>query len=218
MPDVARDRVARTVRAGQRIGRAPGREDHRVEGKIAVLGQNPRGATVFHADPGGFRPEETTPGRIAKKRRKNIRAPVRLREDATSALGFEFYAEFGQQVLHILRGKAVDRRKEETRVFRHVVDEFGGGAVVGHVAPPFARNEDLFPRTVVLLDDGHARTGAQRRTRGEKPRRAAPDHGDVLFVRFSCRRHIRPRPVPDGRSVRAPRSRGVASRRREARR
>ena len=136
VPCLAREAVAVAGRAGLRIGRAAGRDDHAVRrpalpscpnaGHAAVLHDKVAHARVNDAHARAPYPEE--------QRVDDVGSPVRHREHAVSALGLERDALFLKKRLHVRRRKRAERGIEKARIDRHVAQHLLRVAVVADVA------------------------------------------------------------------------------------
>ena len=143
MPCLAREAVAVAGRAGLRIGRAAGRDDHAIRrigflsdahaGHAAVLDDNVRYRSVHDGNARAFNPE--------KECVDDVGSPVRHREHTVSALGLERDALFLKKRLHIRRRKRAERGIEKARIDRHIAQHLLRVAVVADVAASLAGYE-----------------------------------------------------------------------------
>ena len=93
--------------------------------------------------------------RIAQQRLPDLLGLIRYREHPAATLHLQLHAKAFEQLHGLCRGERPQRGVQKARVRAHMAQKLLCRAVVGHVAAPLARDKDLLPGLLGMLQHRH---------------------------------------------------------------
>ena len=218
VPGLLRQTVAVAGRAGQRIGRAAGAQQHRAACDRAVRGQNAvyRAVRDRKARHRRLPPLDAAALQRALQHVQNIGGAVRDGKHAVAALDLERAAALLKKGHCRFRREGRHGAVEEAPVARNIFQRLFGGAGICDIAAALAGDEELFAAAAVFFEQEDPTPARGGLNCGKQPCRSpAHDHGVKcgLFHRHGTD----PRPAPGGRASARSRACGGTSARRSGR-
>ena len=160
MPGLLRQTVAVAGRAGQRIGRAAGAQQHRAACDRAVRGQNAvyRAVRDRKARHRRLPPLDAAALQRALQHVQNIGGAVRDGKHAVAALDLERAAALLKKGHCRFRREGRHGAVEEAPVARNIFQRLFGGAGICDIAAALAGDEELFAAAAVFFEQEELKT------------------------------------------------------------